>query len=270
MSEITNDELLAITRAVALEAGAMIMASAPDRSRSVETKSSLTDVVTEVDRRSERLIVERLLAARPDDGILGEEGASVQGSSGIDWVIDPIDGTTNFLYGHPHFAVSIAARDQGGTGEGITRAGVVLDATTDELYEATHGGGARRNGEAIRCSHPASLAMSLIGTGFSYDSDRRQLQARTLLEVLPRVRDIRRVGAAALDLCSVAAGRLDAYYERGVQDWDVAAGLLIAREAGALIDTSPPMAEGAGPVLVVAAAPTIWEPLRALLNQAAA
>lgn len=221
----------------------------------VETKSSATDMVSEMDRASEHLIVSGLLAARPDDGIVGEEGSSTEGVSGLRWVIDPLDGTTNYLYGHPGWAVSIAAEDA----EGVV-AGVVADGVHREVFTATRGGGARRNGDAISCSVADDMAIALVGTGFGYDPERRRAQGEVIAGLLPRVRDIRRMGAAAVDLCSVACGRLDAYYERGLAWWDLAAGALVATEAGAVVSSldGGPMVPGS----VLAAAPGLATPLR--------
>ena len=168
-------------------------------------------MVSEMDRASERLIVSSLLAARPGDGIVGEEGSESAGTSGVRWVIDPLDGTTNYLYDLPGWNVSIAAEDAAGA-----VAGVVADAVRGEVFTATRGGGAFRDGEPIACSAAADLGTALVGTGFGYDAGRRARQGEVLAGVLPRVRDIRRSGAAALDLCSVACGRLDGYFERGL------------------------------------------------------
>lgn len=212
------------------------------------TKSSRSDVVTEADRQAERLIAEHLAQVRPQDGILGEEGASTEGSSGITWVVDPIDGTVNYLYGLPGYAVSIAATvssaaeargsapPPGTTSDGRRAvAGAVYVPVTDELYVAHEGGGATLNGEPIRVSTETELELALVATGFGYTTERRAEQAQVVRQLIPRVRDVRRMGAASVDLCSVASGRLDAYYERGLHPWDYAAGALIAREAGAAI-----------------------------------
>ena len=193
----------------------------------VETKSSGTDMVSEADREAEAAVAELLRGERPDDGLLGEEGAETSSASGRRWVVDPLDGTTNYLYRFPAWAVSVAVEDGDG---GL--AGVVYDPVADELFSATRGGGARLNGSPIGVSDAGELATSLIGTGFGYEPDVRAQQAEVVSRVLPRVRDIRRAGAAALDLCFVAAGRLDGYYERGIHRWDYAAGALIVREAG--------------------------------------
>jgi len=207
-------------------------ASAGDR---VDTKSSPVDVVTAVDTASEHLIVGRLLGARPDDGVLGEEGAARAGTSGVRWVVDPIDGTVNFLYGLPAYAVSIAAEV-----DGVVVAGAVLNVGTGELFTATAGGGAflqTPGAETVRLngSAPTSLAQTLVATGFGYQVEQRRAQGAVVAELLPRVRDIRRFGSAALDLCAVGAGRVDAYYELNLNPWDHAAGALVAAEAGAVV-----------------------------------
>jgi myo-inositol-1(or 4)-monophosphatase len=176
----------------------------------VETKSTATDMVSEMDRASEELIVSTLLAARPDDGVVGEEGSDSPGTSGLRWVIDPLDGTTNYLYGHPGWAVSIAAEDDAGV-----VASVVIDPMHGDVFTGSRGGGARRNGRVIACSRLDDVSTALVATGFGYAADRRRAQAEVLVELLPRIRDIRRMGAAAVDLCSVACGRVDAYFERG-------------------------------------------------------
>jgi myo-inositol-1(or 4)-monophosphatase len=248
------DELLAIALELALAAGRLLM-EGQDRVRTtVETKSTRTDMVTEMDRASEALIAEALRQARPDDAILGEEGTAASGRTGITWVIDPLDGTTNYLYDFPSWAVSIAAEV-----DGEAQAGVVHDPVHQETFTATRGGGAFRNGEPLPTVGGApDLATALVGTGFAYDAGARRRQAEELALILPSVRDIRRAGSAASDLCWVGAGRLDAYYERGTQPWDRAAGGLVATEAGARFDI---LDDGT----VVAAAPQLFEPLCALL-----
>ena len=185
-------------------------------------------MVTAVDRASEALIVGTLGKERPDDGVLGEEGSRRDGTSGVRWIIDPLDGTTNYLYGYPVFAVSIGVEV-----DGEVVAGVVNDPSHAEVFSAARGEGALCNGRAIAVSGKDDLATALIGTGFAYDAVRRGEQAGWLRHVLPKVRDIRRAGAASIDLCWVACGRLDGYYEAGLAPWDVAAGALIAAEAGA-------------------------------------
>jgi len=197
----------------------------------VASKSSPTDPVTVMDKASERLIVETVRAVRPDDGVFGEEGSDSAGSSGVVWVIDPIDGTVNYLYAHPHWSVSIAAEV-----DGEVVAGVVTAPVLDETYAAVVGGGASitTGGKTRRLEFRSAppLEQALIGTGFGYAPERRRSQGRVLAELIPRVRDIRRDGSAALDICAVALGRLDGYYERGVNRWDTAAAGLVAREAG--------------------------------------
>lgn len=212
----------------AQEAGAFLLEHLPG-DRSVTTKSSDTDVVTEVDRASEALLLARLLGERPEDGILGEEGTSRAGTSGVRWVVDPLDGTVNYLYRIPAFAVSVAAEV-----DGVSVAGCVFDPSRGETFAAALGHGATRNGVAIAPSSVSDPRQALVGTGFGYETAVRERQGIVIARVLPRVRDIRRGGSAALDLCWVACGRLDAYFERGVQAWDVAAGGLIVREAGGL------------------------------------
>jgi myo-inositol-1(or 4)-monophosphatase len=223
-----------------------------------DTKSTPSDPVTEFDRAAEALIVDTLRARRPDDSIVGEEGAGHGGSSGLEWHVDPIDGTVNFVYDLPAWCTSVAVVDAAGP-----LAGAVFVPVTDELFSAARGAGATRNGTPIRCSSASNLAMSLIGTGFSYSPSTRERQARRLAALLPRVRDVRRYGSAALDLCMVACGRLDAYYEEHLNSWDLAAGVLIASEAGA--STSNFDDGAADPAATVAAAPAIHRALLELI-----
>lgn len=251
--------LHALAERVAREAGALLREGMGRSRASVETKSTGTDVVTEMDRASEALITDRLLRARPHDGILGEEGADEPGTSGVRWIVDPLDGTTNYLYGFPGFNVSIGAEV---AGQSVV--GVVYDVIRDELFGAVRGGGATLDGQPIHTSSATDLGQALVGTGFSYEAERRRRQAEVLVTVLPRIRDIRRQGAAALDLCSVACGRLDAYYERGLAPWDLAAGGLIASEAGAVVTDFAGGGALAG--AVVAATPGVADALRALLG----
>lgn len=257
------DELLTVATDVAAAAAALLLDGLTRQRVEVSTKSSPTDMVTEMDRASETLIVAGLRAARPDDGIVGEEGADLEGTSGVRWLVDPIDGTTNYLYGFPGFAVSIAAER-----DGAVVAGVVHDPMHGDVFRAAKGRGATRNAEPISASTNADLTTALVGTGFSYERERRLRQANVLTQVLPHVRDIRRMGAAAVDLCSVACGRLDAFYERGLGPWDLAAGGLIAQEAGAAVGD---LAGGAASSeFVLAASRELFEPLRALLDTAGA
>lgn len=245
------------------------------RSEGVEvahTKSSLADVVTAADREAERLVAEAISTARPQDGLLGEEGTSSEGASGITWVVDPIDGTVNYLYNLPAYAVSIAATVEDRSPDSMADgrraiAGAVYVPAVGELFLAHEGGGATLNGRAVEVSKPEGLALSLVATGFGYTVERRTEQAEVVRQLIPQVRDIRRMGAASVDLCNLAAGRLDAYYERGLQPWDYGAGALIAREAGAEIlslseDTLP------GEPMLIAGHASVAHDLREVLREA--
>jgi len=253
-------DLLLLAQRVARSAGDVLLAAAKGDRVDVTTKSSGTDMVSEMDRASEELIVEGILAARPHDSILGEEGGTRDGTSGVRWVIDPLDGTTNYLYRHPTWAVSIGVEV-----DGVVEAGVVAAPGMGETFTAVRGKGARLNGVPIAASGECNLGRALVGTGFGYLASRRALQAAVLPHVLPLVRDIRRNGVASLDLCWVGCGRLDGYFEAGGQPWDVAAGLLIATEAGAVAANL----DGGAPVhdSIVAAAPGVSRALIDLLMQ---
>jgi myo-inositol-1(or 4)-monophosphatase len=217
-------------------------------------------MVTEVDGESEALLVARILAARPNDAIRGEEGANRAGTSGVRWVVDPLDGTTNYLYGFPSYSVSIGIEV-----EGVAAVGVVFDASRGELYAAAAGRGATLDGRPLRVTTQDQLPLALVGTGFGYEIERRRKQAAVAAYLVPRVRDIRRAGSAALDLCAVAAGRLDAYAEFGLNEWDRCAGMLIVNEAGGRAEVLP----GAfGLELNLASAPAIFDPLRRLVAEA--
>lgn len=226
VSDAVKRELLELASTVAREAGSLLR-DRPARPLRTVSKSTPTDLVSEMDRASEQLIIERVLGARPGDGILAEEGSKKPSRSGLNWVIDPIDGTTNYLRGMPNYSVSIAVVDDN---ESI--AGVVYDPTLDETFAAIRGQGATLNGRPIGCAD-TPLAKAIIGTGFGYSSFRRSQQAKVLQNILPAVGDIRRPGSAAVSLCWVACGRLDAFFETGLQHWDFAAGALIALESGA-------------------------------------
>jgi myo-inositol-1(or 4)-monophosphatase len=233
----------------------------------VRAKSTPTDPVTVVDTQTERLLRERLAELRPGEHILGEEeGGSVAGHDGLTWVLDPIDGTVNFVYGIEAYAISVAVQRHG-----ASVAGAVVNVPTGALYSAAlgHGANIHRAGVTtpLRSSAVAELSMSLVGTGFSYAPEQRVRQGEILTAMLPLVRDVRRIGSCALDLCMVAGGQLDAYYEDGVHVWDWAAGALIAAEAGATVQLPPP-AGGAG--LVVAAAAGIADALRDALSRSGA
>jgi myo-inositol-1(or 4)-monophosphatase len=223
-----------------------------------DTKSTPTDPVTEFDRAAEVLIVDALRTRRPDDSIVGEEGAGHRGTSGLEWHVDPIDGTVNFVYDLPAWCTSVAVVDEHGP-----LAGAVYVPVTDELFSAARGAGATRNGEPIHCSTASELAMALIGTGFNYSPGTRGRQARRLAEMLTQVRDVRRYGSAALDLCMVACGRLDAYFEEHLNSWDLAAGVLIAAEAGATTSNATGGPADAG--LAIATAPGLHAALVDLL-----
>ncbi len=254
------EELLALADAALDRVVPTLQSPDVRRNLSIDTKSSGTDMVTEMDRWSEAAIVEVISEARPDDGFLGEEGASKQSRSGVTWLIDPIDGTTNFLYDLPGFSVSIAAEVDGEAG-----IGAVHDPIRDERFRASRGGGATLDGRSIRASGLTDLTTALVATGFSYDRDRRGAQAEVLTEVLPGVRDIRRFGGAALDLCFLACGRVDAYYERGLGAWDTAAGALIATEAGARLEDR----QSSGGAFF-GAAPGIFDAFSALIDDGGA
>ncbi len=228
-------ELLALAQAAVDAVGPGLAAPDSRLDLRIDTKSSPTDMVTAMDRWAEETIVGVLLDARPDDGLLGEEGADKASETGVVWVIDPIDGTTNFIRDLPGFSVSIAARI-----DGVDSVGVVHDLVRSERFSAMIGSGAFCNGEALHVSEPVDLARAVLGTGFNYQPAVRSEQAKLIAELLPEIADIRRFGGAALDCCSVACGRLDAYYEVGVQDWDIAAGGLLVREAGGrILDQRP-------------------------------
>lgn len=243
-------ELLALAQETAKAAGALLLAR-PDVF-DINEKSSTRDFATQMDHASEELIVNSLLAARPGDGIIGEEGAQRPSTSGITWVIDPIDGTVNYFYNLPGWNISIAAKDDAGI-----LVGVVSAPTLNSTWHATRGGGAFRNGKRIRCSAADDLKESLIATGFSYDLEERIRQGEKIASLIPRVRDIRRNGAAAVDLCNVASGAVDGYFETGLKEWDLAAGGLIAKEAGAVITGRNGLP--AGESMVIAAGPALHQ-----------
>lgn len=230
MTHTLIDTALAIAR----EAAAL----AAERRRGIvevaDLKSSSVDVVTAVDREIEALIRQRLAERQPGDGFLGEEGGHAERTTSLTWVVDPIDGTVNYLYGIPQYAISIAVVEGDPTPQGWQEvAGVVIDVCGGREFTATRGGGAFANGVPIAINAPVSLGQSLLSTGFSYSQEIRTAQAQVMARVMPHVRDIRRMGAASLDLTAIAAGQLDIYFERMLQPWDHAAGVLIAREAGA-------------------------------------
>lgn len=244
-------ELLAIAHDAASQAAQLLM-QRPTHFELTE-KSTAIDFATQMDEKAEALIVASILRARPDDGIVAEEGAARESKSGIRWVIDPLDGTVNYFYGLPGWNVSIAALDQHGS-----LAGVVAAPTINSLWHATRGQGAFHNGQQIRSTSHISLDRALLGTGFAYDVADRAEQIAMVSSLLPRVRDIRRMGSAAVDLCHVGMGALDGYFERGLKEWDWAAGALIATEAGAKVHH---LGQGARK-LTVAAGPGLFDQLQ--------
>ena len=256
-----STELLTLALGVAREAGHLIVQMRARGVAVADTKTSINDVVTAADLAAEDLIRERLLAARPDDGILGEEGDDVVGTSGVRWVIDPIDGTVNYLYGLGEYAVSIAAQVGG---ESV--AAVVRGVAGSTSYAATLGGGATRDGRPLAVREPGEMEQWLVGTGFGYRADVRARQGAAVARLLPRVRDIRRIGSCALDLCHVAEGTLDAYVEEGPHLWDHAAGGLIAREAGARFEVHPGTGAHQGADLLVCAPAPRFEEFWALVG----
>jgi myo-inositol-1(or 4)-monophosphatase len=253
---VSESELLALAESVAREAGGQLLEYAAAGQRGVSAKSTPTDLVSEADLATERLIRDRLTAARPHDAIVGEEGDDLvpERPSGLRWVLDPLDGTVNFLFGIPQWCVSVAVEDDDG---GV--AGVVYDPSRDELWAATRAGAATLDGAPIVASGQDDLALCMVATGFGYAADVRAAQIALVSRLLPEVRDIRRMGAAALDLAWTAGGRYDAYFEHGVKHWDIAAGRLICARAGLEIrplEPAPPAEDG----ILVAPAPLL-EPL---------
>lgn len=267
MTTVASTELLALAQDIAVTAGELARRRRAEGVEIAASKSSPEDVVTLADREVEALIRGLLADARPNDGFYGEESTATAGTSGLTWVVDPIDGTVNYLYGIPVYAVSVAVVE--GDADPATwtaLAGAVRNPAIDELFSARAGGGAELNGRSLRVTTGVPLSLALVGTGFSYDSLRRSRQARVVHGLIDQVRDLRRMGAASLDLCSVAAGRLDLYFERGLHPWDHAAGGLVAAEAGARVGAFGDDREGLS--LLIAAAPDLYaraEPLLAKL-----
>ena len=247
-------ELLEVAVEAARAAGAVLRERVADgQVQGVRTKSSPTDMVSDADVAAERAVRAVLGERRPGDAVLGEEGGQSAGEGALRWIVDPLDGTTNFLYGNPQWAVSVAVHDGAGA-----VAGAVLDPLRDELFTAARGGSATLGGQVLRGGDAGELDAALVATGFGYEAAVRARQAAVVAELLPRVRDVRRAGAAALDLAWTAAGRLDAYFERGVQAWDVAAGSLLCERAGlAVVELAPE--EGLPGGVLVAPAPLVGE-----------
>jgi myo-inositol-1(or 4)-monophosphatase len=244
MTEAEEHALLAVALEAARGAGEELRARFGHRQHGVRAKSGPTDLVSDADLAAEAAIRDVLKSRRPQDAILAEEGGATAGGA-LRWVVDPLDGTINFLFGVPAFGVSVACEDA----EGAV-AGVVLDPIRGECFTATRSGTPALDGEPIRARVTGELAKALVATGFSYDAALRARQAEAVVRLLPRVRDIRRMGAAALDLCWTACGRFDAYYERGLQPWDIAAGTLIAARAGLEVRTLEPAGEEPGGLVV--------------------
>ena len=236
------NDLLELAVQIAKKAGALLLERPAHLS--VDTKTSDIDIVTQMDKLSEKLIVDSILANRPDDGIIGEEGATRPSKSGYTWVIDPIDGTVNYFYNMHGWSVSIAIRDVNGV-----VIGVVYAPTLNSLFTATRGGGAYLNGNPIKANNPVELNKALIATGFHYRNELREIQLKQFTELILKVRDIRRNGSAAMDICNVAAGLVDGYYEMGLHPWDRDAAELIATEAGAQVSVHGELTIAAGPHL---------------------
>ena len=236
------EQILELAISIAKKAGTLLLERPANLS--VDTKTSDIDIVTQMDKLSEKLIVDSILAARPDDGIIGEEGANRSSKSGYTWVIDPIDGTVNYFYNMHGWSVSIAVRDESGV-----VVGVVYAPTLNSLFTATRGGGAYLNGIAIKANNPVELNKALIATGFHYRNELREIQLKQFIELILKVRDIRRNGSAAIDICNVAAGLVDGYYEMGLHPWDRDAAELIATEAGAQVSVHGELTIAAGPHL---------------------
>ena len=260
---MTPHDLLALATSLARDAGELAFEGRKSGLSSVGTKSTATDMVTEYDRASERLIVDRLRRDRPNDSIIGEEGASFDGTSGIEWCIDPIDGTTNFTYALPNWAVSLGVADQHGP-----LVGVVHIPPLGETFTAVRGEGALLNGVRITCSTTTAISQALVCTGFSYAAHQRSVQSARVARMIHEVRDIRRFGAASIDMCYVACGRLDAYFEENLHPWDIAAGALIAREAGCRLGDfrGGPLR----PAEALVATPAVFDSLSAMILRASA
>jgi myo-inositol-1(or 4)-monophosphatase len=256
----TPEQLLALAVPIAADGAALAREARTTAITQVRTKSTETDVVTAADHAVERLVLEALHRARPADAVLTEEaGAVAGGDSDVRWILDPIDGTVNYLYGVPYYALSLAAEVNG-----VVVAGVVHNVATGDVYTATQGGGAWRDGRRLAGSAETELGQALVATGFAYRSDRRKHQSAVLAGLLGAIRDIRRLGAGALDLCLAAEGVVDAYYEKGLSTWDLAAGALIAAEAGLVV--SGVHGRPAGPEFLLAAPPELHRVLVRVLE----
>ena len=253
-----SDELLDLTVVIAHRAGDLLLEYFRAPAQDVESKSTPTDLVSAADKASEALILGLIDSKRSGDGVLSEEGGRESSTSGLTWVVDPLDGTINFLFGSPVWAVSIAIEDGDG---GLV--GVIHQPTTGETFSATRGGGAYLDGRPIRVSERADLASALVGTGFAYDARARAVQAEIAGKVLPKARDIRRAGSAALDLAALSCGRLDGFYEAPMERWDKAAGVVLIEEAGGVVsELVAPFGLSPG---VIAANRTLHDQLRELV-----
>lgn len=228
------DQLRSLAENAALAAGAELMRRY-GTVEGLDTKSTATDPVSDADRAAERMLVEQILAERPDDGVIGEEGASRPSRTGLTWVLDPLDGTVNYLYQLGSFSVSVGLEDADG---GLI--GVVHDPLTDRTFVGVRGQGAYLGDQRLQANTDVPMQLALVSTGFGYDPERRRAQGAFIARLLPNIRDVRRFGSAALDFCSVAMGVIDAYYEEGIHHWDRSAGTVIAREAGATVGPFTP------------------------------
>jgi myo-inositol-1(or 4)-monophosphatase len=261
--ESSPERLLEVAVALCEQAGALLRERFEgDRRRGVSSKSTPTDLVSDADLASERAIAARLAELRPQDGMLGEEGDEQEGQSGLRWVVDPLDGTVNFLFGIPQWSVSVAVQDH----SGASIAGAIFDPCREEMWSAHAGGVPRLNGMPIEGSTSRELSTAMVATGLGYDAGVRAAQGEVLARLVPKVRDIRRLGSAALDLAWCAAGRYDAYFERGVKIWDVAAGVLICQQAGLTVTELP--ASGALPWGLLVCSPGLVKQLLGIVGSA--
>ena len=261
MTDLSASAALALATQAAREAGALLLELRRSPATGIRSKSSATDLVSEADERAERAIVATIRKRRPDDALVAEEGSSARGSTGVSWYVDPLDGTINYLYGIPHWSVSICCADTAGP-----LAGVVFDPLRDELFSAARGGGAQLGDRRLTVTDKRDLASALIATGFGYGAAERVTQGRFIAQVLGDVRDVRRFGSAALDLSWVAAGRWDGYFEAVDKPWDWMAGAMLVREAGGRVTELDPT----DPALprIIASGPGIHHDLVALLARA--
>jgi myo-inositol-1(or 4)-monophosphatase len=252
------DELVDLAVRAAKHAGEHLLSKFSDEATGVGSKTSPTDLVSDADREAEEIILSSIERERPSDGVLAEEGGREASESGLVWIVDPLDGTVNFLFRIPVWGVSIAVEDEDGM-----LVGVVHDPNHGETFTAVRDGGARLNGRPISVSDCRDLSRALVGTGFAYQAESRAVQAERLPRMLPRVRDIRRAGSAAIDLAWLSCGRLDGFFEAPMNTWDRAAGVLLVTEAGGVVsELTPPRGDGHG---VIAANPALHDALRALV-----